>query len=115
MTWPGFWLLSENAVIDKTGPTLAEYDIVEGYGHDTAGVCKTSHLWNGNPYQRYMDCSSIGLDAASSQKFHTYAVKITPTDTIYYIDDVEALRHPTFEPAKEPMFFLINLGLCVVS
>ncbi|RYG68913.1 glycoside hydrolase family 16 protein, partial [bacterium] len=51
-----------------------------------------------------------------STTFHTYGCKITPTDTIYYLDDVEVFRHPSGEISKtQPHFFLINYAIGGIS
>jgi hypothetical protein len=41
---------------------------------------------------------------------------VTPTDTVYYCDDVEVLRHPTNEVSKSARFhFLINYAIGGIS
>jgi beta-glucanase (GH16 family) len=43
--------------------------------------------------------------------FRTYGCKITPTDTIYYCDNIEVGRHATLPLSKQdPFYFLINLA-----
>lgn len=42
---------------------------------------------------------------------HTYGCKITETDTIYYCDDIEVVRHETLPVCKQkPLFFMVNLA-----
>jgi beta-glucanase (GH16 family) len=48
-------------------------------------------------------------DAANT--WHRWGVNVTPTDTIYYIDDVEVWRQPTIEQAKTPMYYFLTLAL----
>jgi len=54
----------------------------------------------------------LGGKSTWSTTFHTYGVLVTPTDTVYYLDDIEVLRHPTGELSKSaPFFFLINYAI----
>ncbi|MBP3966499.1 discoidin domain-containing protein [Paenibacillus lignilyticus] len=110
-TWPAFWLMSQNS-ISQGVPSTAEIDTVEAYGQDPNGACQAKHWWAGNPEMHDTHCSSSNFafgDNAST--WHIYGTKITPTDTIYYIDNVEVWRHTTFDQAKTPMYFMINLAL----
>lgn len=108
-TWPAFWLMSQNSISQKV-PSTAELDTVEAYGHDPSGACQSQHWWSGSPeiHETRRSTFTFG-DIAST--WHIYGTKITPTDTIYYIDNVEVWRHTTFEQAKTPMYFMLNLGL----
>ncbi|SFT13050.1 discoidin domain-containing protein [Paenibacillus sp. BC26] len=110
-TWPAFWLMSQNS-ISQGVPSTAEIDTVEAYGQDPNGACQAKHWWAGNPEMHDTHCSSSNFafgDNAST--WHIYGTKITPTDTIYYIDNVEVWRHTTFDQAKTPMYFMLNLAL----
>ncbi|GLX70579.1 hypothetical protein MU1_49250 [Paenibacillus glycanilyticus] len=110
-TWPAFWLMSQNS-ISQGVPSTAELDTVEAYGQDPSGACQAKHWWAGSPEMHETHCSSSNFtfgDNAST--WHIYGTKITPTDTIYYIDNVEVWRHATFEQAKTPMYFMLNLAL----
>ena len=58
----------------------------------------------------------IGGKSYWSTTFHTYAVKVTSTETIYYFDDIEVLRHPTGQASKTfPHFFMINYAIGGIS
>ncbi|MBM7564910.1 glycoside hydrolase family 16 protein [Paenibacillus sacheonensis] len=110
-TWPAFWLMSQNS-ISQGVPSTAEIDTVEAYGHNAAGACQAKHWWAGSPEMHDTHCLPNGFgfgDMAST--WHLYGTKITATDTIYYIDNVEVWRHATFDQAKTPMYFMINLAL----
>ena len=51
-----------------------------------------------------------------SWTFHTYGLAITETDTIYYFDNVEVLRHPTGPVSKaQDTWFLINYAIAGIS
>lgn len=110
-TWPAFWLMSQNS-ISQGVPSTAELDTVEAYGQDPNGACQSKHWWAGSPEVHDSHCSSSNFtfgDNAST--WHIYGTKVTPTDTIYYIDNVEVWRHATFDQAKTPLYFMINLAL----
>jgi len=109
--WPAFWLMSQNSISEGVHST-AEIDTIEAYGQDPKGACQAKHWWEGSPEMHETNCSSSNFafgDNAST--WHIYGTKITPTDTIYYIDNVEVWRHATFEQAKTPMYFMVNLAL----
>ena len=54
----------------------------------------------------------IGSRSYWSTTFHTYGVKVTHDDTIYYLDNIEVHRHPTGEVAQmDAQYFLINLAI----
>ncbi|MBP3966504.1 S-layer homology domain-containing protein [Paenibacillus lignilyticus] len=110
--WPAFWLMSQNSTGPDHLPSTAELDTVEAYGHDPSGACQAKHWWSGNPETHQTNCSSTNFaygDNAST--WHTYGTRITPTEVIYYIDNVEVWRHASFEQANTPMYFMINLAL----
>ncbi|SFD77224.1 Beta-glucanase, GH16 family [Paenibacillus catalpae] len=110
-TWPAFWLMSQNS-ISQGVPSTAEIDTVEAYGQDPSGACQAKHWWSGNPEMHDTHCSSSNFAFGDNASiWHIYGTKITPTDTIYYIDNVEVWRHSTFEQAKTPMYFMLNLAL----
>lgn len=128
-TWPAFWLLNKGSV-SKTTKGCDELDIIEAYGGvgprnpNFPGYAVTSHYWNQvgpNGLQKKDDhvdvpVMDLGGKSSWSTTFHTYAVKITKTDTIYYFDDIEVLRHPTSEISKtDPMWFLVNYSIGGIS
>lgn len=110
--WPAFWLMSQNSTGANHLASTAELDTVEAYGHDPSGACQAKHWWAGSPESHQTNCSSSNFaygDNAST--WHTYGTKITPTEVIYYIDNVEVWRHASFEQANTPMYFMLNLAL----
>jgi hypothetical protein len=128
-TWPAFWLLNKGC-LDKSTHGSDELDIVEAYGGqgkknpNFPGYAATTHYWGqkgpdgkqrkaGHADAPVMD---IGGKSSWSTTFHTYAVKITKTDTIYYFDDIEILRHPTGEISKtDPFWFMVNYAIGGIS
>ena len=131
-TWPAFWTLTKGDWGQKKGP-CDELDIVEAYGGvgkgnpNHPGYSVTTHTWNQNgpdgkpvkysyPRSKVIPIMELGGKSYWSTTFHTYAVKITATDTIYYFDDIEVLRHPSGETSKTlPHFFLINYAIGGIS
>jgi len=119
-----------------------ELDIIEGYGGYGRGnpnsggkYCIVTHFWSqpkpdwavekgpdGKPNPLYKPSSTTtdtmdkGGKGSWSWTFHTYGVQITETDTVYYFDDFEVLRHPTGPVSKsQPAWFLINYAIGGIS
>lgn len=128
-TWPAFWTITKNGITDKKAPG-DELDIVECYGGvgkgnpNHPGYSITSHFWKQTgpdgkplkPINKRVDMLTVGNKSYWSTTFHTYGLKVTPTDTIYYLDDVEVMRHPTNEISKnEPAQFMINYAIGGIS
>jgi hypothetical protein len=132
-TWPAFWLMTNylgkyNDLGDKT--PVDELDIIEAYGgegpHEPNSGDKyqiTPHCWNQGDARKALSdkayamlhnpctMSKFGIPSTWYETFHTYGCKVTPTDTVYYCDDIEVGRHPTLPVCKErPLFFMINLA-----
>lgn len=129
--WPAFWLLTKQPDYPSTKGACDELDIIEAYGGEGAGrpnawdkYCVTPHRWNQGPEAKkaqeaaitamggiIVSMGQIGIASTWFQASHTYGCKVTETDTIYYCDDVEIRRHPTFPVSKkDPFYFLINLA-----
>lgn len=138
-TWPAFWMLTHP---DKSAPKntpVDEYDVIEAYGGRGKGnpnfvnYASTTHFWNypekpqwlldkgpdgkpATPSHCDVPMMSLGGKSSWSTTFHTYGIKITDTDTIYYLDDIEVLRHPTPDVSKtQPLFFMINYAIGGIS
>ena len=131
-TWPAFWITTQTKD-KKVG--CDELDVIEGYGTNTktGGIWTayhaTTHFWgqpepawvkskekgpDGNPYSAHtmVRPMNIGSKTSWSTTFHTYGLLVTPKDTIYYLDDIEVLRHPSGKlSATLPMTFLVNLAI----
>ncbi len=132
-TWPAFWLLTAGAKPeDKTHGMKGgdELDIIEAYGgegphepnaFDTYMI--SPHCWDQGAAGKALETKAyqgmhnparmhkLGIPSTWFEAFHTYACKITETDTSYYCDDIEVGRHATFPLSKDrPFYFLIDLG-----
>ncbi|RYX83388.1 glycosyl hydrolase family protein [bacterium] len=132
-TWPAFWtLIREEKLGGEKGlkDVNDELDIIEAYGGvgpgnpNHPGYSITSHFWNQKDAEgkkvedkwKRIDMLGIGGKSYWSTTFHTYAVKVTLTDTIYYLDDIEVFRHPSGELSKtQPSFFMINYAIGGIS
>jgi hypothetical protein len=134
-TWPGFWLLTDNITNYQTTKDwdkqpVDELDILEAYGGEGPGhpnakdiYMITPHAWNqkGSAVEAMTDTfyrtkspchmSKFGIPSTWYEAMHTYGCKITETDTIYYCDNIEVVRHETLPVSKQkPLYFLINLA-----
>ncbi len=131
-TWPAFWLLSKGS-LDKPNPQgTDELDVLEAYGGlgwgnpNFPGYGVTTHYWGQKDAtgKQKKDVSvpggvqmlDLGGKSSWSTTFHTYGILITRTDTVYYCDDIEVLRHPSGEiTQREPFWFLINYAIGGIS
>lgn len=139
-TWPAFWLLSDYMTDTKAGKDVSkkgvdELDIIEAVGGDGPGHPNatgedqysalyqvTPHAWNQPENKALEDKANqdvghpvsmrkIGIQGSWFVTPHIYGCKVTDTETIYYLDNVEIARHKTLPVSKkEPLFFLINLA-----
>ena len=139
-TWPAFWLLTNYmpdylSHVDQSKEPVDELDIIEAVGGEGPGRPNatgdpklgalyqvTPHTWNQPQNQSLgeqaykdmhdpIDMLKFGVPSTWYEAFHIYGCKITDTDTIYYLDNIEIARHPTFPTSKKfPLFFLINMA-----
>lgn len=126
-TWPAFWT---NTYKDPNAPAGSsasdELDVIEGYGGRGKGnpnfpsYNATTHFWgqkekdgkNKPDAVKTISMLDIGNQSSWSTTFHTYGIKVTETDTIYYLDDNEVFRHPTGDISKtQTACFLINYAI----
>lgn len=131
-TWPAFWTLTvPNPDFPGWGDEL---DIIEGYGgvgpgnpNDNIGYHCVSHFWGQDAYNKLVKerktkthtrvpMMELGGKSYWSTTFHTYGVYVDATDTVYYFDNHEVLRHPSGPvSAVTPAFFLINYAIGGIS
>jgi hypothetical protein len=117
-TWPAFWVTTQTSD-PKAG--CDEMDVIEAYGtNDGSGLWSgyriATHFWGrpepAFPHAALVETTDLGGLSSWSTTFHTYGLLVTESDTVYYFDDLEVLRHPTGSLAKVlPMGFLVNLAL----
>jgi hypothetical protein len=119
-----------------------ELDIIEAYGgygpknpNSGGKYGIVTHLWkqatpdwfaqkgpDGKPNPKHLphsavpDTMTLGGKSSWSHTFHTYGLLITQTDTVYYFDDIEVLRHPSGALSKsQPSWFMINYAIGGIS
>jgi len=131
-TWPAFWLMTDYMTDHVKGIKVPcdELDVIEAYGgegprepnaFDTYMV--TPHCWDQGKVGKALEKKAFegmrnpirmrkfGIPSAWYETLHTYGCQITDSDTVYYCDNIEVGRHPTFSLSKQkPIFFLINLA-----
>lgn len=129
--WPAFWTLT---VPNPAIPGCDELDIIEGYGgvgpgnpNDDVGYHCVSHFWGQDAYNKDLKERKVkthtrppmmefGGKSYWSSTFHTYGVYVDKTDTVYYFDNIEVLRHPSGPvSAVTPAYFLINYAIGGIS
>jgi hypothetical protein len=104
-----------------------ELDVLECYGgygprnpNHGGKYGVTTHWWGqkdmGKAPHAFPDAMKMAGGSSWSWTFHTYGLAITETDTVYYFDDVEVLRHPTGPVTKsQDTWFLINYAIAGIS
>lgn len=92
--WPAFWLLFHG-----TGPS--EFDIVEAYGVNTYSVFQTTH--------QVTNAGTIETPLDWTTGWHTYGLKWTEQELVYYLDGQPTGRIPnnTFTAG----YIIANLAL----
>jgi fibronectin type 3 domain-containing protein len=105
-SWPAFWSVTDDGNASTTA--VDEQDIIEAYGGDGPGTPSsprtyrlTSHEWNqtGIPPTQHIsqgvEMATIGGQGGWAWTPHVYGMKVTATETIYYLDNVEVGRKAT--------------------
>jgi len=129
--WPAFWTLT---VPNPDIPGCDELDVIEGYGgvgpgnpNDDVGYHCVTHFWGQDAYNKEVKerkvkthtrppMMQLGGKSYWSTTFHTYGIYVDKTDTVYYFDDIEVLRHPSGPvSAVTPAFFLVNYAIGGIS
>ena len=100
--WPAFWLLPT----DRTWPP--EVDILEALGDDTRKYYTTIH-------SRETGSKSMIMHAFPtpdlSADFHTYGVKWTPEELVWYFDGRRMVSAKTPSDLHKPLYLLVNLAI----
>ena len=135
-SWGAFWTLTKGTIgMRKDDPRYAgikkagcdELDVIECYGgygprnpNHGGRYGVTSHWWGqpdmGEAPHAFPDAMQMAGGSSWSWTFHDYGLAITETDTVYYFDGVEVLRHPTGPVTKsQDTWFLINYAIAGIS
>ena len=114
-TWPGFWLLTRNGLVDPT-VTRGEIDVLEQYGSAPDRIHTSVHLWpasarnaGGLPKHWYKS-QKIAVGDMSSD-YHRYGAMLTPQWVIIYYDGNEISRFPMLRQYHTPVYMLVNLTM----
>jgi O-antigen/teichoic acid export membrane protein len=100
--WPAFWLLP----IDETWPP--EIDVMEVLGQNTGEFHASVHTSvDGNDKAVSAKVTTPDL----SEDFHSYAVKWTADDLVWYLDGRRVASAPTPADMNKPMYLLVNLAV----
>ncbi len=104
--WPAFWLMPANL---QWPP---EIDVVEFLGRQPDTIHGTVHFLDasGKRDSRSRDYRTPGKDY--STEFHTYAVRWTPDELVWYLDGVEYHRvigQPSVP--QVPMYMIVSSGV----
>ncbi len=114
-TWPGFWLLTRNGLVDPT-VTRGEIDVVEQYGSSPEKIHTTVHLWPANARnagglpKHWYKSEKVAVGDMSSG-YHRYGAMLTPQWVIIYYDGMEISRFPMLPQYKTPVYMLVNLTM----
>ena len=114
-TWPGFWLLTRNGLVDPT-VTRGEIDVVEQYGSSPEKIHTSVHLWPSNarnagglPKHWYRSQKVTVGDMSSA--YHRYGAMLTPDWVIIYYDGMEISRFPMLPQYRTPVYMLVDLTM----
>ena len=137
--WPAFWLLTVQKGKDDPCDEIDIIEAYGGEGPGSPNAfdkyCVTPHAWGqgkaGQEAERdalrqvragkgsagmdhapqVVSMKNIGIPSTWYQAMHTYAVRITEADTVYYCDHLEIARHRSLEVSKKaPFYFMVNLA-----
>ncbi len=114
-TWPGFWLLTQNGLVDPT-VTRGEIDVVEQYGSSPQKIHSSVHLWpssarnaGGLPKHWYKS-EKVAVGDMSSD-YHRYGAMLTPDWVMIYYDGNEISRFPMLLQYRTPVYMLVDLTM----
>ncbi|MFA9558160.1 family 16 glycosylhydrolase [Evansella sp. AB-rgal1] len=101
--FPAFWMMPN---IDQTW--LPEIDIMEMLGHKPDEIWMVLHWLDEKNKLTSVSTMHKGVDY--SQNFHTYSVEWSPTEVVWYIDDIERFRTSAFVPNVD-MYLYVNTAI----
>lgn len=122
-TWPAFWALG--ATPDTSWPVGGEFDILESLGRTPGVVRATVHsaTRSGEHFQVAKEQQMTNpADAAWAADFHTYGVRWSATEFVYYVDGVRwaTVTRKELDKASDnskswvftkPFYLVLNLAL----
>jgi beta-glucanase (GH16 family) len=112
--WPAFWLADTASILPSRPYGAIEIDAIEAYGHDTQWYMATEHRWEGaaRDEPHIYNLKKVWRGAADPDGFHTYGLKLTDTEVIWYYDTLEVFRSPLYRhDVVSPFFIMIDLAM----
>lgn len=112
--WPAFWLLDSSSTLPSRTYGAVEIDVVEAYGHDQSWYMATAHRWPGAEQNsgKYENIHKGIPVAGHANAFHTYGIRLTRSEMIWYLDDKEVQRAPLYRAdTVSPFFLMANLSM----
>lgn len=88
--WSAFWLMPYEMLIDGTGNDGAEIDIYESPFYSTDAINYAIH-WDGYGIEHQSLAQGVQIDGLY-YGYHTYALKWTDTEYVFYVDGQEFWR-----------------------
>jgi Glycosyl hydrolases family 16 len=113
-TWPAFWLDGGTSAGfgSQSDMPIAEIDVTEMYGIDPTISHETVHVWlNGNETYTQNTSTQAAAGQSYARGWHTFAVWINPTNTIFYIDNNQVWSTPTQPAFLQTLYCMVDLAL----
>ncbi len=112
--WPAFWLLDSSSTLPSKAYGAVEIDAVEAYGHDQSWYMATEHRWPGfdqGGTHTYVT-EKVQRRLQAEEGFHTYGVRLTDNEVIWYFDSEEVYRAPLYRAeVVSPFYLMIDLAM----
>ena len=114
-TWPSFWLLTRNNLVDRSLPH-GEIDVVEQYGSAPDKIHTSVHLWpaparNAGGLAQHWYRSEKILVGDMASAYHRYGMMLTPQWVIVYYDGLQLSRFPMLDRYRTPVYMLVDLTM----
>ncbi len=112
--WPGFWLMDTANILSTRTYGEVEIDVVEAYSHDPSRYFATLHRHPGpSPADGPSQATSQPvLVRGNANLFHTYGVRITHDEVVWYHDGAEVFRAPLYRAdVVSPFYIMVDLAL----
>ena len=101
--WPAIWFVEDNP------SSFAEIDVMEMHGDVPSKLYETSHVWTGGSQRVWGSCSAVDT-VDYSVDFHVWAVEISSTSLVWYVDGVKRCEATGGFPTK-PLYILLNTSI----
>jgi len=109
--WPAFWMNSKLWVTQQCPPAPGEIDIFEGQGSEPTVHYGTLHRSVGDqcgtPDATNDGFNNVNIDLTAG--FHTYSALWTGNEIVWYLDQKEVNRWPTYSTTDQDFFLLLQM------